>query len=75
MNFESFYDYNKTDILLALNFYKEQSLQMCETIDKLDYRIYEAKEHKPIITVYRSKPIKGIVLELQSFNPKYMEDK
>lgn len=72
MNFESFCDYNQIDILLTLNFYKEQSLQICKTINKLDCRIYEPKENKPIITVYRSKPIKGIVLELQSFNPKYI---
>lgn len=43
-----------------------------EIQDRLEEDLFDKKE--PFIVIYRSKPIKGIRLELIGKNPKYKEE-
>ena len=58
----------------------EEEFKMCNTYNQLAYSILENRlfktehheyEEPPLIVTYRSKPIKGIVLELVTLNPKW----
>lgn len=54
--------------------------EICNTYGQLYYSmiencLYKTEQHEyeepPLIVTYRSKPIKGIVLELVTLNPKW----
>lgn len=68
--------YNFIDIDLAMKklhkLYVKQNIDRFDKVEEIEYEHY-LENQEPFITVYKSKPIRGIVLELQTLNPEFIE--
>lgn len=71
MNFNTFYDFGITtkQFIEAINLLSNGILTISEARDYID-----KKQVEPFIVSYRSKPIRGITLELVTMNSEYIRE-